>query len=68
VDRGVVYDTPPSSLMLMGKKKAPNKKSIDKLEAHLADMKKAAASQSKKHPWGRPNGRFVEASWRGVTE
>jgi hypothetical protein len=67
VDRGVVCDTPPSSLMLMGKK-APEKKSIDELEARLADMKKAAAPQSKKCPQGGPNGRFVEALWRGVTE
>jgi hypothetical protein len=38
----------------MGKRlKAPDSESIDKLEACLADMKKA---QSEKCPWGRPKG------------
>jgi hypothetical protein len=38
----------------MGKQlKAPDSESIDKLEARLADMKKA---QSERHPWGRPRG------------
>jgi hypothetical protein len=38
----------------MGKQlKAPDSESIDELEAHLADMKKA---QSKKCPRGRPKG------------
>ncbi|KAJ7710265.1 hypothetical protein B0H14DRAFT_3524859 [Mycena olivaceomarginata] len=37
-------------------KKAPNNESINKLEARLADMKKAAASQSEKRPRRRPKG------------
>jgi hypothetical protein len=40
----------------MGKRKAPDKESVDKLETCLADIKKAAASQSEKGPQGRPKG------------